>query len=326
MQCYKTRLCKYHVAHGGRGCSKGSECTYAHSMAELCVPPNLLKTKICPDWKNRRCTKGAELCPFAHGERDLRSPVGCYKTSLCMHWKKGNCPARDHCRFAHDVSELRQRRLVTSPTSFLRNNSNDDQFEEVPSTYTPPPSFFPPAPTSPPPPPPISVVPYSPTETPALTLTPVLPAIPATHPYPTPIQSRCATPGAASESVTSFATSQTQPVTPKTHGRVNVVEEEGKGSAILERESTEGENENEQEHETEQEQEEASTVPERQLSGASGASSSVPPLQPVACWLIDACGSIAANRIPSSPPLTFVGMYAVSEDDLIRAQPRAYEE
>lgn len=64
----KTALCRFYPK-----CTKGEECNYAHSLAELRARPNLVKTRICAGYTDGRCKLPASECAFAHGSHDLRA-------------------------------------------------------------------------------------------------------------------------------------------------------------------------------------------------------------------------------------------------------------
>jgi len=63
----KTELCRYYPK-----CTKGQDCLYAHSEAELRVRPNFTKTRMCAGFRDGRCKLPASQCAFAHGREDLR--------------------------------------------------------------------------------------------------------------------------------------------------------------------------------------------------------------------------------------------------------------
>lgn len=65
----KTKMCAYF--RKGR-CSRGIDCTFAHSPQELNNRPNLSKTRLCiPFQHSGTCSMGM-ACRFAHEERELR--------------------------------------------------------------------------------------------------------------------------------------------------------------------------------------------------------------------------------------------------------------
>eukprot|EP01017_Pseudomicrothorax_dubius_P013159 TRINITY_DN15691_c0_g1_i1.p1 TRINITY_DN15691_c0_g1~~TRINITY_DN15691_c0_g1_i1.p1 ORF type:complete len:143 (+),score=21.35 TRINITY_DN15691_c0_g1_i1:229-657(+) len=112
---YKTKMCPViatvdilssSVILSQGPCRRGRDCKYAHSELELREPPNLLKTKLCPDYGKGMCQLG-DKCRFAHGFDELRSTPDVYKTALCFAWKNGKCKAGERCRFAHGEEELR---------------------------------------------------------------------------------------------------------------------------------------------------------------------------------------------------------------------------
>lgn len=103
----KTKMCIHNLS--GR-CNRGDKCSFAHSAEELRQPPDLHKTRLCPDFLGSvdGCPRGAE-CKFAHGEKELRWTVEYYKMSLCPVWAvDGSCPRGDECRWAHGLKDLRK--------------------------------------------------------------------------------------------------------------------------------------------------------------------------------------------------------------------------
>lgn len=109
---YKTKLCP-HIQQRGR-CGKGPSCVFAHSETELRCPPNLTKTKLCPQIRRgETCPNDEATCPFAHSLDALRHTDDLFKTKYCHMWKKGKCTAGETCRHAHGTDELvRHRRLA----------------------------------------------------------------------------------------------------------------------------------------------------------------------------------------------------------------------
>lgn len=68
-QFYKTRMCRFYA---NSKCTKGFDCSHAHSRDELIAKPNLRKTSLCRHWSSGApCEKGSK-CPYAHGEQELR--------------------------------------------------------------------------------------------------------------------------------------------------------------------------------------------------------------------------------------------------------------
>lgn len=68
-QFFKTRICRFFT----RGkCSKGSDCSHAHSHDELHLKPNLIKTSLCRHYSSGRICEKGEDCPYAHGVSELR--------------------------------------------------------------------------------------------------------------------------------------------------------------------------------------------------------------------------------------------------------------
>lgn len=100
----KTRFCMYHLQGA---CRYGSQCTFAHTVAEMHQPPDLSRTHLCEAFAKGQCNDSN--CTFAHGEEELRSSEMFYKTSLCVWNEKGKCRNGSDCHFAHGFAELRVR-------------------------------------------------------------------------------------------------------------------------------------------------------------------------------------------------------------------------
>merc|ERR1719399_110900 len=98
----KTRFCMYHLQGA---CQFGTECSFAHSLAEMHQTPDLSKTQLCKAWADGNCS--VENCVFAHGDDELRSTDMFYKKTLCIWNEKGKCRNGEKCRFAHGLTELR---------------------------------------------------------------------------------------------------------------------------------------------------------------------------------------------------------------------------
>merc|ERR1719408_573620 len=64
----KTRFCMYHLQGA---CQFGSECSFAHSLAEMHQTPDLRKTQLCKAFVGGMCNDAT--CMFAHGDQELRS-------------------------------------------------------------------------------------------------------------------------------------------------------------------------------------------------------------------------------------------------------------
>lgn len=102
-QLHKTKFCLYHLKGA---CQFGSDCSFAHSCAELQATPDLRKTRLCTAFfEGGGCND--ETCTFAHSEEDLRSTDMFFKKTLCIWNEKGKCRNGEQCRFAHGVHELR---------------------------------------------------------------------------------------------------------------------------------------------------------------------------------------------------------------------------
>ena len=99
-QFVKTQMCAYYLANR---CKLTTECCpYAHDSSELRQPPDLTKTRMCPE--SKICAKAD--CQFAHSPAELRSTDSFYKSRLCKFWEtQGRCALGAQCRFAHGQGE-----------------------------------------------------------------------------------------------------------------------------------------------------------------------------------------------------------------------------
>lgn len=103
-QLQKTRLCVYHM----RGtCQYGTSCSFAHTQSELSTTPDLQRTRLCTSFAKGQCDN--PNCSFAHGEAELRSTDMFYKKAMCIWHERGRCRNGESCRFAHGLSELREK-------------------------------------------------------------------------------------------------------------------------------------------------------------------------------------------------------------------------
>lgn len=96
----KTQWCRYLQ----RGCLRGDQCDFAHTLEELKSPPDLSKTAICKLWALGFCPKPQTECPFAHGPNDLR-PVR--KWTMFQRFAHGRCSRSEDCCYAHWADECR---------------------------------------------------------------------------------------------------------------------------------------------------------------------------------------------------------------------------
>lgn len=68
-QHYKfTRLCSFYQAGI---CSRGQNCSFAHSELQIRAQPDFYKTRLCDDFRRGKCTAG-EACQFAHGSEEMK--------------------------------------------------------------------------------------------------------------------------------------------------------------------------------------------------------------------------------------------------------------
>ena len=100
-QLLKTKFCFFMT---GR-CSQ-ADCKYAHGFRELKHALDLKKTKLCFEFLQGCCRRGAE-CPFAHSYEDLRVTASVYKTQPCYFFERGSCRKGLRRRHAHGVGERR---------------------------------------------------------------------------------------------------------------------------------------------------------------------------------------------------------------------------
>mmetsp|Transcript_8153 Transcript_8153/g.17757 ORF Transcript_8153/g.17757 Transcript_8153/m.17757 type:complete len:292 (-) Transcript_8153:97-972(-) len=98
---WKTKICMLYAA----GNCNRDHCRFAHGDDELVSTPDLVKTRLCPEFRHGRCRLGS-ACKFAHGRHELREGL-CYKTQICWSWQTGNCRQGDLCMYAHGEHELR---------------------------------------------------------------------------------------------------------------------------------------------------------------------------------------------------------------------------
>eukprot|EP00931_Biecheleriopsis_adriatica_P009220 TRINITY_DN1102_c0_g1_i1.p1 TRINITY_DN1102_c0_g1~~TRINITY_DN1102_c0_g1_i1.p1 ORF type:complete len:375 (+),score=33.57 TRINITY_DN1102_c0_g1_i1:151-1275(+) len=64
-----TKLCKFHMIGC---CNRGKACSFAHNVAELQEPPDLVGTRLCAQFKWQGRCKDGNACRFAHGQKELR--------------------------------------------------------------------------------------------------------------------------------------------------------------------------------------------------------------------------------------------------------------
>lgn len=68
-QHYKfTRLCSFYQAGT---CSRGQNCSFAHSELQIRAQPDFYKTRLCDDFRRGKCAAG-EACQFAHGSEEMK--------------------------------------------------------------------------------------------------------------------------------------------------------------------------------------------------------------------------------------------------------------
>lgn len=79
---YKAAWCVFHA----RGkCTRGNNCSFAHSAEELRQLPDLRKTKLCNAFLGGQCSNNN--CSYAHGLQELRDFPG--KKGLCRLYREG---------------------------------------------------------------------------------------------------------------------------------------------------------------------------------------------------------------------------------------------
>ncbi|CBZ53194.1 putative zinc finger (CCCH type) protein [Neospora caninum Liverpool] len=120
-QMFKTKLC---IDNQTKGCSRGAECPYAHSVDEMRSLPDLRKTKMCSLVLSGKGCKN-KACKFAHSEDELRYTCNFseFKTRICRFAQEQGgrgCLYGVRCPYAHSPSELRHLESPTiSPTEIL---------------------------------------------------------------------------------------------------------------------------------------------------------------------------------------------------------------
>ncbi|CAK9065997.1 unnamed protein product [Durusdinium trenchii] len=63
-----TRLCTFYQSGT---CSRGLNCSFAHSRDGLRQQPDFFKTRLCEDFRRGSCTAGPN-CNFAHGSEEMK--------------------------------------------------------------------------------------------------------------------------------------------------------------------------------------------------------------------------------------------------------------
>jgi len=63
-----TRLCSFYKAGT---CSRGLNCSFAHSELQIREQPDFYKTRLCEDFRRGKCLAG-EFCQFAHGSEEMK--------------------------------------------------------------------------------------------------------------------------------------------------------------------------------------------------------------------------------------------------------------
>lgn len=75
------------------------------------LDPTLYKTRLCQNLIDGKCTRGKN-CTYAHSEEELLikpGPPALVKTKMCNDFEAGSCPRGDNCTFAHSKDELKER-------------------------------------------------------------------------------------------------------------------------------------------------------------------------------------------------------------------------
>ncbi|PFH33513.1 zinc finger (CCCH type) motif-containing protein [Besnoitia besnoiti] len=115
-QMFKTKLC---IDNQTKGCTRGADCPYAHSVGEMRSLPDLRKTKMCSlVLAGKGCKNKA--CRFAHSEDELRYTCNFseFKTRICRFAQEQGgrgCLYGVRCPYAHSPSELRRLESPTIP-------------------------------------------------------------------------------------------------------------------------------------------------------------------------------------------------------------------
>ena len=141
-QLFKTRLCRF---FGSNKCSKGTECSHAHSREELVERPNLRKTSLCRHWiASGQCERESK-CTYAHGEHELRTR-GVTADARTLSASSSTNP--EHITKSGRVSErVTESIFRKSGLNSVNISSSDDQSEVYMSSTVnwhprPPPQWF----------------------------------------------------------------------------------------------------------------------------------------------------------------------------------------
>jgi len=68
----KTKMCKFHLLGV---CTRGTQCSWAHSPEELKALPDFYRTKLCHTYLSKGVCRNME-CRYAHGYHELRTTDG----------------------------------------------------------------------------------------------------------------------------------------------------------------------------------------------------------------------------------------------------------
>jgi hypothetical protein len=68
----KTKMCKFHLLGV---CTRGTQCSWAHSSEELKALPDFYRTKLCHTYLSKGICRNME-CRYAHGYHELRTTDG----------------------------------------------------------------------------------------------------------------------------------------------------------------------------------------------------------------------------------------------------------
>lgn len=140
----KTEMCRFHMLNR---CTKGTSCSFAHTVNEIRAKPDLFCTSMCRVFLTTgNCDN--PTCSFAHSEQELRTTDAFFKTKLCAFAGRGVCRNGESCRFAHSTEELVQAEMLGNEVSGNDEDGSPEGDEtlsptagggEVPSPPPPPP-------------------------------------------------------------------------------------------------------------------------------------------------------------------------------------------
>ena len=97
---------------------KGSKVSAKADMTSRADVSHLEHTSMCSFYAVGKCLRG-ENCKFAHSLSQIRQKPDLTRTSLCHDWmRKRSCKNGDKCRYAHGEKELNQRYESQEPLAW----------------------------------------------------------------------------------------------------------------------------------------------------------------------------------------------------------------